>query len=210
MCADSASQSFSRADAREIRRETLHRGYFSVERAELEIPRFDGGRDRFARELLRLGEVAILLPYDPASDRVLLIEQFRIVPWAMEDPEPWLWEPVAGFVDAGETPAQAALREAREEAGLNLKPEDLLALPPFYPSPGVLAERMHCFLARANLGEAGGLHGLSEEQENIRAFTLPFAEALEAAESGRLRVGPGIVLLSALALRREKLRALWG
>ncbi|MDD2867572.1 NUDIX domain-containing protein [Neomegalonema sp.] len=209
--ADSSAfaERFSRADAREIRREILHRGFFSFEKVEMEIPRFDGGRDRFPREALRVGEVIILLPYDPVSDRVLLIEQFRTAPWVLEDPHPWLWEPVAGLVDPGETPLQAALREAQEEAGLKLLAEDLDPLPPCYPSPGALVERMHGFIARADLSAAGGLHGLPEEHENIRAFTLSFAEAMEAVESGRLRTVTGILLLSTLARRRERLRALW-
>lgn len=205
----SASAPFSRADVREIRREILRKSYFSFEKVDLELPRFDGVRDVMAREALRVGEVCVLLPYDPATDRILLIEQFRVGPWLIGDPDPWIWEPVAGLVDAGETPAQAAIREAQEEAGLKLRPEDLTALPPFYASPGVLAERMHGFIARADLSAAGGLHGLAEEQESIRAFTLGFAEAMAALEAGRMRAGPGVTLLLTLALRREALRRLW-
>ena len=201
--------SFTRADVREIRRETLKKSYFAFEAADVEIPRFGGGSDQLRREFLRLGEVIILLPYDPVADRVLFVEQFRMGPWALGAAEPWIWEPVAGFIDKGETPAQAAIREAQEEAGLDLKPEDLYGLAPFYPSPGALAERMHGFIARADLSAAGGVHGLPEEHENIRAFTLSFEEALAAAESGRLQVGPGLVLMTTLALRRERLRALW-
>ena len=201
--------SCTRADVREIRRETLKKSYFAFEATEVEIPRFDGGSDQLRREILRIGEVIILLPYDPVADRVLLIEQFRMGPWALGAAEPWIWEPVAGFIDKGETPIQAAIREAQEEAGLALKPEDLHGLAPFYPSPGALAELMHGFIARADLGGAGGVHGLAEEHENIRAFTLPFDEALAAAENGRLQAGPGLALMLTLALRRERLRALW-
>ena len=38
-------------------------------------------------------------------------------PFAQDDPAPWILEPVAGMIDAGETPETAALRELREEAG---------------------------------------------------------------------------------------------
>ncbi|MCB2157335.1 MAG: NUDIX domain-containing protein, partial [Rhodobacteraceae bacterium] len=45
-------------------------------------------------------------------DRVLLIEQFRMGPYARGDAEPWLIEAIAGRVDPGETPEDAARREA--------------------------------------------------------------------------------------------------
>ncbi len=55
-----------------------------------------------------------------ARDRVLLLEQMRAGPMLRGDANPWMLEPVAGMIDAGETPIRPALRECAEEAGLSL------------------------------------------------------------------------------------------
>lgn len=72
------------------------------------------------RELLIKGEAAALIAYDPILDKVVLIEQVRIGAYdAGQKKSPWLLELVAGMVDKGnEEPAEVAMREAKEEAGL--------------------------------------------------------------------------------------------
>ena len=93
--------------------------FFAVNEAVVSIPKFCGGK---MENLTRAGfvgsDAAIILPYDPKTDRVLLIEQFRFGPFLREDANPWILEPIAGRIDAGEAPEKAACREAMEEAGL--------------------------------------------------------------------------------------------
>ena len=45
------------------------------------------------------GSAVSVLPYDPIRDTVLLVEQFRPPVFLINDPEPWLWEAVAGMID---------------------------------------------------------------------------------------------------------------
>src|ERR1700679_4073489 len=99
-------------------RETLFQGFFRVERYRLKHERFAGGMSApFTREVFSGGgRVAAVLPYDPKSDKVVLIEQFRSGIMASGE-TPWITEAVAGLVDSGETPEQTARREAMEEAG---------------------------------------------------------------------------------------------
>src|SRR5580704_15793566 len=96
-----------------LNRETLFQGYFRVDRYRLRHERFEGGWSApFTRELYhRSRQVAGILPFDPKSDKVVLIEQFRAGPMAAGE-FPWLMEIPMGMVDVNETPEQAAQREA--------------------------------------------------------------------------------------------------
>ncbi|MBI2857790.1 MAG: NUDIX hydrolase [Chloroflexi bacterium] len=57
------------------------------------------------------------------------------------------WEIVRGFVEAGESPVDAALRELEEEIQLTCVPERLSSLGLIWPEAGVLAARIQLFAA---------------------------------------------------------------
>ena len=62
--------------------ETPHRGFFESRTYRLRHPRFDGQMSApVEREVFVVADTAIVLPYDPGRDRVLLIEQFRLGPF---------------------------------------------------------------------------------------------------------------------------------
>ncbi len=69
------------------------------------------------REIFERGHAAVLLPFDPVRDEVVLIEQIRIAAFDTSE-SPWLLEMVAGMIEEGETIEEVARREAVEEAGL--------------------------------------------------------------------------------------------
>ena len=104
-------------------------------------------------------DAALVLPYDPLRDRLLLVEQFRMGPYGRGDPRPWMLEPVAGRIDAGETPEETARRECREEARLDLR--GLEKISTHYCTPGYSTEVFHLFSgcaicpSRAGAGRAG-------------------------------------------------------
>ena len=58
-----------------------------------------------------------------------------------------IWDLPRGFIDAGETPESAALRELTEETGLRCAPENLLPLGRYAPDPGTMAARAALFAA---------------------------------------------------------------
>ena len=101
-----------------------HRPYsnfFTVIEKDMQFRRFDGTTSNTVnRAALVSGDAVTVLPYDPVRDRILLVEQFRMGPYANGDASPWLLEPIAGILDAGETTEATARREAREEANLTL------------------------------------------------------------------------------------------
>ena len=114
--------------------------------------------------------------------RLLLVRQFR---YAVGQP---LWELVAGGMEKGETPPAAARRELLEETGYRAR--TLTPLFDFFPSPGILNERMH-------LVEARGLtfsRARPEADERIRVgrFTLPQLKTMLRAKKitdGKTLVG---------------------
>jgi ADP-ribose pyrophosphatase len=107
---------------------------FSVTRETVDEP--EGVR--VVREIIRHPGSSVVLARNAAGE-LLLIRQYRYAARKK------LWEVVAGRIDPGETPLQAARRELAEEAGLAAKRWKKLGA--FYPSPGFMDERMWLYLA---------------------------------------------------------------
>lgn len=181
--------------------------YFSVQHLHLRHSLHDGGMSEpLERAVFGMGDAVVVLPYDPQRDRVLLIDQMRAAPVAMGDPQPWLLEGIAGRIDAGETPEDAARREAVEEAGLSLG--RLIPAPLHYPSPAAVAERIYPFIGLADLpNAAAGVHGLASEAEDIRSHPVPREELDALVEAGAIRNGPLLILALWLRLHLDQLRA---
>jgi len=182
--------------------------FFALEDYRLRHRRFSGEMSaEVERAVFVCADAVTVLPYDPVRDRVLLVEQFRIGPFARGDTQPWSLEPIAGRIDPGETPEETARREAMEEAGLALG--EILPIGQYYPSPGAVDEYIYSYLALADLpDEAARLGGLAAEHEDIRGHVIGFGELMRLVESGEAENGP--LLLSALVLARRRKRLMSG
>lgn len=194
-------------DVRLHHREPQYSGFFSVEKWHLSHRTHAGDfTPEVAREAFIVGDAVIVLPWDPVRDRVLVIEQFRIAPALRQDRQPWLLEPVAGRIDAGETPQEAARREALEEAQLEL--QDLIPTVHFYPSPGAVTEYLYSFVALTDLPDGiAGVYGLDSEAEDIRGHVLPRAELSRMVHDGDITNGPLVMLSLWLDGQAERIRA---
>ncbi|MEM7491638.1 MAG: NUDIX domain-containing protein [Pseudomonadota bacterium] len=185
-----------------------YEGFHRVEEWRFDHPRFDGTRtEKVARAISHVTDAATILPYDPVRDRALVVEQVRAGALAKGDPLPWLLEPVAGLIDAGEDVETAALRELREEAGLSVAPDALRFVARYYPSPGGLAQVLHSYVALCDLpDDAAGLGGLDEEGEDIRAHLVDLPDLIAMVASGEAANAPLIVSAQWLALHADALR----
>jgi ADP-ribose pyrophosphatase len=186
---------------------TVFQGYFRVDRYRLRHRKFDGGwTDEMSREIFERGHAASVLLYDPDRDAVVLIEQFRAGALAAGF-EPWLIEIVAGIIEAGEEPSDVVRREAIEEAGCPVT--DLEPIGTILLSPGGCSETLAMFCGRVDSTKAGGVHGLDHEHEDIRVFTVPFAQAMDELAAGKYLNAPIVMSLQWLALNRDALCKKW-
>ena len=117
--------------ARILKSKTIYRGKVVELKVEQVV---EPGDVRTTREVVYHSGSVVVIPHLP-DGRLILVRQYR---HAVKET---LWELVAGGMERGETPRQSARRELMEEAGYRarlLKP-----LLEFYPSPGILSEKMH-------------------------------------------------------------------
>ncbi|HWL67705.1 MAG TPA: NUDIX domain-containing protein [Geminicoccus sp.] len=187
-----------------LERQEVWRGFFSAEDLRIRHERFSGGEVECARELWRQRDAVAVLPYDPATDRVLLVEQFRA--GAIDAPEgPWVLEAIAGMIDGEDGAEETARRESLEEAGLVL--DHLEEVAQFLSSPGCTTERVRVFLGLTTLPKQGAVFGLAHEGEDILTHVMGFEAAMAGLAQGRILGVTALVGLQALALRRPALMA---
>lgn len=190
-----------------IERREAYRGYLRIDSYRLRHRLFAGGWSRpLAREVLDRGRCVGVLLFDPSRDVAVLIEQFRIGALVANRP-PWVVEVVAGVIENGQPADVVARREAREEA--NCEVLDLMPICDYVVSPGCSSETVALFCGRVDSGDAGGVHGLAHEGEDIRVSPLPTAKALAALAEGRIANSMSIIALQWLALNHEALRRRW-
>lgn len=180
--------------------------FFAVEEHDLRFRRFDGTLSpQVTRAVFISGDAVTVLPYDPVRDRVLVVEQFRTGPFVRGDAQPWQLEAIAGRIDPGETPEDAARREAVEEAGLVL--DALLPVAQYYPSPGICAEFLYSYVAVTDLPDgAAGVFGVEGEAEDIRGHLISFDALMALVASGEAGNAPLILTAYWLAQNRDRLR----
>ena len=181
--------------------------FFRFQALDITHRQFDGTRSATLRREAFVGvDAAVLMPYDPVRDRVLLVEQARLGPHMRHDPNPWMLEPIAGIIDARETPEGAARREAVEEAGLTLTALEDAGR--FYVSPGASSDYFYSFVGLCDLPKtAPYVGGLPDEGEDLRLHPMSFDAALALADSGEIATGPALYLLYWILRHRDRLRA---
>lgn len=190
-----------------LARDTVFDGFLQVDRYRLRHTLYAGGwsRDLVRERVERLRAAAVLL-YDPDTDQVVMIEQFRI--GAHEaGAGAWLLETVGGYVPPDESSEAVARREAVEEAGCEIG--ELEAIGEFYLSPGTSVERISLYCGHVRAPTGGAIHGLDHEGEDIRVEVLRADAAIAELFTGRVNSTTAIITLQWLAVNRDRLRVFW-
>lgn len=190
-----------------IEEQRVFDSFLKINRYRLRHELFQGGESReLVRERMEGLQAASVLLYDPRRDQVVLVEQFRI--GALERPDhPWVVETVGGYIGAGEKPDAVARREALEEADCAI--EALEPICEFMVSPGISVDRIFLFCGQVDASQAGGVHGLEEEGEDIRVLVMGAEQAIAELQGGRMNSTSVIIALQWLALHRQALRRRW-
>lgn len=182
-------------------------GYFAIETLTLRHRLFAGGwSSPFRRELFQRGDAVGVLPWNPSTDEVVLIEQFRVGAMRGAD-SPWMLELIAGVVEYGESDSVVALREAQEEAGCQVNRLEPIAT--FYPSAGACSEQIRLFIGETRGADHGSVQGLESEHEDILVHQIARSEALAMLNRGEVNNGHTLIALQWLALHGDRLRSDW-
>ena len=164
------------------RKTPLYAGFFEVNRYELDVERHDGGVDTVIRDVMERGDSVAVLGYDPSRDEVVLVNEFRPGIFAAGD-YPFTDNLAAGAISKGESPIDAAVREMKEETGLELRDPRIIH-PGAYVSSGGTSERIVIVFGIVDTAGAGGMHGNPEEHEDILTVMLPAEEFIARARRG--------------------------
>lgn len=198
---------FGAQDVRVLDEQTVWSGHFSMRRLTLQHRRFAGGwSDPLVREVFERGDAVAVLPYDPATDSLVMIEQFR--PGALRgDDSPWMLELIAGVVEVGESDEDVVHREAMEEAACELS--ELVPIATVFPSAGACTEQVRLFCGRVSKAAIGSLHGLQDEGEDILVHSVSRQDALHMLADNLIPNGHTLIALQWLHIHGESLRERW-
>ena len=159
--------------ARVLNSQTVYRGRV----VELRVDRvIEPGGVETTRELICHPGSVVVIPHLP-GDRLILVRQYRYAAQAS------MWELVAGGLEPGETSRQAARRELLEETGYRAR--HVKPLLDFFPSPGILNEKMH-------LVEAWDLtqsQGQPDDDERIETGIFAVDDVMEMIRKKKIRDG---------------------
>lgn len=171
--------------------------HYVLRKAEFDFCRRDGTWQRLIRESYDIGDGAAVLPLDPAKGSVLLVRQFRW-PAFEHGYRQAMIEAIAGKLD-GDDPKACAIKEAREEAGVEIRnPKRVFHC---FMSPGAVTERLSLFVADYDSSvprSKGGGH--EQEGEDIEILELPLLVALDMVMQGEIIDAKTLLLLQWAAL----------
>ncbi|MCL4384649.1 NUDIX hydrolase [Patescibacteria group bacterium] len=155
--------------------------YLSVQDNDYLLP--DGQKARHFYQLIRKDYVLVFVTND--RHEILVEKQYR---WGVDD---FVYELPAGFLNEGEDPLAAAVREVQEETGYQLK--DLTLCGQIYPQPGFCT--MRAFVVQASIS------GLTVKNPEFDETDIPLEfwsleKVKAAAKQGIIKIWAFFRLLS--------------
>lgn len=151
--------------------------HLRIEEADISDAQHTYKRERINRE-----DAVAVLVRNTETNRIILTRQFRYAVYDKVNGN--ILEVLAGKIE-NEDPLYAALREAEEETGYRIRPENIHLLTTCFPTPGYSTERYFIYSAtvtNADKVSEGG--GLKEEDEDIETVEMEPEEFYRMIYSG--------------------------
>jgi ADP-ribose pyrophosphatase len=198
---------YDKADVTVSAIETKYNGFFKLNEYELKHKLFSQKQSEvFTREVFERGDAVVVMLYDPQKDALLLLEQFR--PGVLRaNVTPWMLEFVAGMFDDNESAIDVAIREAKEEANIDLKPESIKPIMKYFSSPGGTSECIYLYWATFDSSKvsSGSVYGLAHENEDIMLHIVSRNDALALLDEGQVSTAATVIGLQWLAINYQNL-----
>jgi GDP-mannose pyrophosphatase NudK len=169
-------------------RKNLYKGFVGVDELGFHYP--DRNTDIRRIVVTRPEAIAVLI-YNRSSQKIVLIRQFR-APVFLKDSSGYVYEIPAGITEPGEDIVETLQRETLEETGYQIRNSELLIT--FFPSVGILDERIYLFLTIVEDSDkinAGG--GLDSEKEYLDVLEFSPEEAFTLLETGQIIDGKTLI-----------------
>lgn len=125
-------------------------------------------------KIIHPGSVVIFPVLNKKTKNIIFIKQYR---YAINK---YIFELPAGTLKKGETPANCAKRELEEETGYISK--NLKRISVFYPSPGIINEKMHLFIASDLIPSIQK----PDEDEQIQIVKIRLNTSLKMIKTGKI------------------------
>jgi GDP-mannose pyrophosphatase NudK len=178
--------------------EVLSDNWYILRKVTFNYQLKNGSWQQQSREAYDRGNGATILLYNKLQKTVILTQQFRLPTFINGNPTGMLIEACAGLLDK-DNAEDCIRRETEEETGYKIT--DIRKIFELYMSPGSVTEILYFFIAEYSkamkVNEGGGAH---DEQENIEVLELPFSEAMEMVDAGKIKDAKTVILLQYLKL----------
>lgn len=187
---------------RNIQKSDLPIKFLNVKKVS--VDGFYGGAVRTFEYLDRTDSVGVLV-YHKDKELFTWVKQFRIGQATKDESSGinYTIEPVAGMVDPGQTPDEAAMRETFEEVGVQAS--SLSKIGAFLMCSGISNERMHLYFAEVEGQTLHSKGGLIEEHEDIEVLHWTAEETHAAFNRGDLANAPAMLVWQWACLHKLEL-----